>query len=91
MGVERHADDGLLFLATAMMKTPEQEAAVYPKVKVWIDEVRAYADTMDGNLEWTCEWHLSLAIEMQHSLCECDDFTNLLSQISIMPILVKMY
>lgn len=53
MGVERHADDGLLFLATAMMKTPEQEAAVYPKVKVWIDEVRAYADTMDGNLEWT--------------------------------------
>ncbi|KAF3025040.1 hypothetical protein E8E14_014367 [Neopestalotiopsis sp. 37M] len=52
MGVERHADDGLLLLATAMMKTPEQEAAVYPKVKAWVDEVRTYADTLDGNLKW---------------------------------------
>lgn len=53
MGVERQPHDGLLFLATAMVKTPEQEAAVYPKVKSWINEVKAYAASIDGNLEWT--------------------------------------
>lgn len=53
MGVERQLDDGLLFLATAMMNTSEQEAAVYPKVKSWVDEVKAYAASIDGNLEWT--------------------------------------
>jgi hypothetical protein len=63
MGVERHADDGLLLLATAMMKTPEQEAAVYPKVKAWVDEVRTYADTLDGNLKWICEWRLSPGLQ----------------------------
>ncbi|ETS73771.1 hypothetical protein PFICI_14717 [Pestalotiopsis fici W106-1] len=53
MGVERQTGDGLLFLATAMMKTPEQEAAVHPKVKTWVNEVKSYAASIDGNLEWT--------------------------------------
>jgi hypothetical protein len=54
MGVEKQAHDGVLFLATTMMRTPEQEAFAYPKVKAWIEAVKKFASTIEGgNLEWT--------------------------------------
>ncbi|KAH6658719.1 hypothetical protein BKA67DRAFT_591540 [Truncatella angustata] len=54
MGTERHAYDGILWLATVMVKPPEQEALAYPKVKAWVEDVKDYASTIDGgNLEWT--------------------------------------
>jgi hypothetical protein len=66
MGVERHAHDGLLFLAVTMMKTPEQEAFAYPKVKVWIEALKDYASTIEGgNLEWT---YLNYADKSQNPL-----------------------
>jgi hypothetical protein len=53
MGVERHKTNGLLFLATAMVRTPEQEAFAYPKLQAWIQGVREFAGTIKrGNLEW---------------------------------------
>lgn len=53
MGVERHAHDGVLFLAVAMVRTPEQEAAARPLVADWVRDVRDFASTIDGgNLEW---------------------------------------
>lgn len=51
MGIERHAHNGILFAATAMVKTPEQEAFVYPKVKRWIDDLTEYAATIEGGLQ----------------------------------------
>lgn len=52
-GIERHAHDGILFAATAMVKTPEQEAFVYPKIKRWIDDLTEHAATIDGGLlDW---------------------------------------
>lgn len=53
MGVERQSHNGILFLATAMLKTPEQEAFAYPKVKAWVDSVREFARGIEGGLlEW---------------------------------------
>lgn len=53
MGVERQAHNGLLFQAAAMVRTPEQEAFAYPKIKAWIEDVREFASTIEGgNLEW---------------------------------------
>ncbi|KAI8954529.1 hypothetical protein F4801DRAFT_587346 [Xylaria longipes] len=54
MGVERQSVDGLLFQAAAMVRTPEQETFVYPKIKAWITAVKDFAATIDGGLlEWT--------------------------------------
>ncbi|KAK4184090.1 hypothetical protein QBC35DRAFT_466772 [Podospora australis] len=53
MGVERHSSDGVLWLATAMVETAEQEAKAYPLVKAWVEEVKKYAASLDGLLEWT--------------------------------------
>ncbi|KAH7198520.1 uncharacterized protein B0J16DRAFT_330511 [Fusarium flagelliforme] len=54
MGVERQKDNGILFLAVAMVKTAEQEAFARPKVQAWIQEVQNFAATIEGgNLEWT--------------------------------------
>lgn len=54
MGVERQKDNGILFLAVAMVKTPEQEAFAYPKIKAWIQATRDFAATIEGgNIEWT--------------------------------------
>ncbi|KAM5347353.1 hypothetical protein ACJ41O_010358 [Fusarium nematophilum] len=54
MGVERQKSNGILFLAVVMANTPEQEAFARPKVQKWIQEVREFADTIEGgNLEWT--------------------------------------
>jgi hypothetical protein len=53
MGLERQPHNGILFLATAMVKTPEQEAFAYPKVKAWVDGVRQFAEGIEGGLlEW---------------------------------------
>ncbi|KAI1840989.1 hypothetical protein JX266_012849 [Neoarthrinium moseri] len=66
MGIERHAHDGLLFLATAMLSNSEQEALAYPKVKTWVEAVKRYASTIDGgNLAWT---YLNYADPSQDSL-----------------------
>jgi hypothetical protein len=53
MGVERQPHNGILFLATAMVKTPEQEAFAYPKVKAWVESVEEFARGIEGGLlEW---------------------------------------
>ncbi|KAK3307410.1 uncharacterized protein B0T15DRAFT_492889 [Chaetomium strumarium] len=53
MGVERQPHNGILFLATAMVRTPEQEAFAYPKVKAWVESVSEFARGIDGGLlEW---------------------------------------
>jgi hypothetical protein len=54
MGLEHHASDGVLFLLSAMMKTPEQQIYARSKVKEAVESVKAYAGTIDGNgnLPW---------------------------------------
>jgi hypothetical protein len=53
MRVERQPHNGILFLATAMVKTPEQEAFAYPKMKAWVDSVSKFASEIEGGLlEW---------------------------------------
>ncbi|KAK3325029.1 hypothetical protein B0H66DRAFT_491692, partial [Apodospora peruviana] len=46
MGVERQTENGILFLATTMVKTAEQEAFAYPKVKKWIEDIKEYANSI---------------------------------------------
>ena len=54
MGVERQKDNGVLFLAVVMAKTPKQEAFARPKVQKWIQDVADFAATIEGgNLDWT--------------------------------------
>ncbi|ORY68841.1 uncharacterized protein BCR38DRAFT_424481 [Pseudomassariella vexata] len=65
MGVEHQAHDGILWLAVAMMKTPEQEALAYPKVKAWVKTVEEYAASLDGMLEWV---YLNYADKSQNPL-----------------------
>ncbi|KAK6196699.1 hypothetical protein LQW54_011267 [Pestalotiopsis sp. IQ-011] len=54
MGVERHATNGFLLLLSAMVKTSEQQAMVFPKIKAALQAVKDYAEvTVDGgNLSW---------------------------------------
>lgn len=59
LGLESQPCDGLLVVAVAMVRTRAQEAYVYPKLKAWIEGLRAFAATMnaggdggDGNLPW---------------------------------------
>lgn len=52
LGVERHRQNGILFLATAMVRTPEQESFVKPKVEAWAHEVQQFAATVNGTLPW---------------------------------------
>ena len=36
-----------------MVRTPEQEAFVHPKVQAWVQAVKEFAATIvDGNLDW---------------------------------------
>lgn len=66
MGLERHAHDGILFLAVAMVRTPEQEAYARPRVSEWLRAVREFADTIEGGiLDWT---YLSYADPSQDPL-----------------------
>ncbi|RAL04558.1 FAD-binding oxidoreductase [Aspergillus ibericus CBS 121593] len=52
MGVSAQPVNGLLFVAVVMVRTPELEAIVYPMVREWVDTVKSYAATLDGNLDW---------------------------------------
>lgn len=55
MGVERQSHNGILLTISAMVRTPEQEAFAYPKVRAWMNAVVDYAATEiegGGNLEW---------------------------------------
>ena len=53
MGVEHQKHNGLLFTAVVMVKTPEQDAFVYPKIKRWLQDLQEFAATIeDGNQEW---------------------------------------
>lgn len=54
MGVERHPTNGILLLLSAMVKTSEQQAMVFPKIKAALQAVRDYAEATveGGNLSW---------------------------------------
>jgi hypothetical protein len=53
MGVEHQKHNGLLFTAVVMVKTAEQDAFVYPKIKRWLQDLQEFAATIeDGNQEW---------------------------------------
>ncbi|KAH6676852.1 hypothetical protein F5X68DRAFT_157267 [Plectosphaerella plurivora] len=66
MGMERQKDDGIMFLAVAMVKTVEQELFAYPRVKAWIQAVTDFAATIEGgNLDWK---HLNYADKSQDVL-----------------------
>ena len=53
LNIERQSDDGLLWLAVAQVRTPEQERFAYPLVRDWVHAVRQFAAIIGGNLEWT--------------------------------------
>lgn len=53
MGVENQKHDGYLMLASAQVRTKEQEAFAYEKVKAWVQGAKDFAATIeDGNLDW---------------------------------------
>ena len=53
MGVENQKHDGFLMLAVAQVRTREQEAFAYEKVKTWVQSAKDFAATVeDGNLDW---------------------------------------
>ncbi|RFU78088.1 6-hydroxy-d-nicotine oxidase [Trichoderma arundinaceum] len=52
MGVERQPDNGLLWLAVAQVRTQEQERFAYNLVRNWVQDVKQFAATIDGNLPW---------------------------------------
>lgn len=53
LGIDRQPGNGLLWLAVAQVRTSEQERFVYSKIKEWVQAVREFAASIDGNLEWT--------------------------------------
>ncbi|KAH7028948.1 uncharacterized protein B0I36DRAFT_290213 [Microdochium trichocladiopsis] len=55
MGIENQSSDGLLWLATAMMKTAEHEAQARPLVEKWVQDVKDFAasNVEEGVLPWT--------------------------------------
>ncbi|KAH6855502.1 hypothetical protein B0I37DRAFT_395565 [Chaetomium sp. MPI-CAGE-AT-0009] len=53
LGIDRQPDNGLLWLAVAQVRTAEQERFAYLKIKEWVQAVKAFAASIDGNLEWT--------------------------------------
>lgn len=66
LGVERHQHNGILWLAAVMVRTPEQEAFAYPKVKAWVQSVKDFAATTENsNLEWV---YLNYADKSQNPL-----------------------
>ncbi|OGM43490.1 hypothetical protein ABOM_008048 [Aspergillus bombycis] len=53
MGVQNQRVDGLLFVAIVLLKTPAQQAFAYPRIRAWVEELKAYAATIEnGNLDW---------------------------------------
>jgi len=53
MGMETSITaNSILFLAVAMVQTPEQDAFAYPLVKRWVEQVKEYAESIDGMQDW---------------------------------------
>lgn len=52
LGLERQTEDGLLLLALVEVPTADQRAAAYPKVKVWIEALQAFASSIGVDQEW---------------------------------------
>lgn len=53
MGVQKQRVDGLLFVAIVLLKTAAQQAFAYPRIRAWVEELKAYAATIEnGNLDW---------------------------------------
>ncbi|KAJ6021667.1 FAD-binding domain-containing protein [Penicillium herquei] len=55
MNVSTQPVNGLLFVAIVMVRTPEQEAFVYPRLQAWVEELKVFAAVVDpdhGNLDW---------------------------------------
>ena len=53
MGVEKQKCNGYLMLAVAQVRTREQEAFAYEKVKTWVQSAKDFAGTIeDGILDW---------------------------------------
>ncbi|RYP56992.1 hypothetical protein DL770_010784 [Monosporascus sp. CRB-9-2] len=48
MGLERNMDNAILFQYSAMLKTAEQTAFVYPKLQAGVQAVRDFAAPVDG-------------------------------------------
>lgn len=54
LGIDKQPHNGLLWLAVAQVRTPEQDAFAYACVQEWVQAVRRFAATIDdGNLQWT--------------------------------------
>lgn len=45
-------EDSILLLAVTMVKTAEQERFAYPLVKKWVEDVRAFAESVGGAQDW---------------------------------------
>ncbi|PVH97255.1 FAD-binding domain-containing protein [Periconia macrospinosa] len=53
MGVSEQPEDGVLWVAIAIVEKPEQEKLAYPKLQAWGEAVREYASSIDnGLLPW---------------------------------------
>lgn len=52
LGIERHADDGILWGAHVMVRTPELEAWAYPRVRLLYEKLRSHADGRGALLPW---------------------------------------
>lgn len=53
LGLDRCKDDGILFMATALVRTAALRDFAYPKVKAWTQGVKEFAQTIDGGLlDW---------------------------------------
>ncbi|KAM7189291.1 hypothetical protein V8F20_010199 [Naviculisporaceae sp. PSN 640] len=45
-------DNSILLLAVTMVKTAEQEEFAYPLVKKWVEDVKAFAESIGGAQDW---------------------------------------
>lgn len=53
MGLETSlTENSILFLAVAMVKTPEQEVFAYRLVKKWVEQVKEFAKSINGLQDW---------------------------------------
>ena len=52
LGLERQKDDGVLLLLLVEVPTADQRAAAHPKAKALIDDVQAFASSIDGAQDW---------------------------------------
>ncbi|KAM7211370.1 FAD/FMN-containing dehydrogenase [Rhypophila decipiens] len=53
LGLEKTlTDNSILLLAVTMVKTAEQEKFAYPLVKKWVEDVKAFAESVGGAQDW---------------------------------------